>query len=44
MPDLRDMPMSRRRFWVPGGRVYAAVLIFLGVVIAAAYLFTRAFQ
>jgi hypothetical protein len=44
MPNLRDMPDEPPPFLGTWRRVYAAVLIFLGVVIAAAYLFTRAFQ
>jgi hypothetical protein len=44
MPDLRDMPDDPPPFLGTWRRVYTAVLVFLGVVIAAAYLFTRAFQ
>ena len=44
MPDLRDMPDEPPPFLGTWRRVYIAALIFLGVVIAAAYLFTRAFQ
>jgi hypothetical protein len=44
MPDLRDMPDEPPPFLGTWRRVYIAVLAFLGVVIAAAYLFTRAFQ
>ena len=44
MPNLRDMPDEPPPFLGTWRRVYAAVLIFLGVVIAAAYWFSRAFQ
>jgi len=44
MPDLREMPDEPPPFLGTWRRVYIAVLTFLAVVIAAAYLFTRAFQ
>ena len=44
MPDLRDVPDEPPPFLGTWRRVYAAVLIILGVTIAAAYLFTRAFE
>ena len=44
MPDLRDMPDEPPPFLGTWRRVYTAVLIYLCVIIAAAYLFTRAFQ
>jgi hypothetical protein len=44
MPGFRDMPDEPPPFLGTWRRVYAAVLIILCVIIAAAYLFTRAFQ
>ncbi|MGA2268699.1 MAG: hypothetical protein ABSH44_09545 [Bryobacteraceae bacterium] len=44
MPDLRDVPDEPPPFLGTWRRVYAAVLIFLCVIIAGLYLFTRAFR
>ena len=43
-PSRAIRPTIRRRFWAPGGRVYAAVLVYLAGLIAASYLFTRAYR
>jgi hypothetical protein len=44
MPDLRDMPDGPPPFLGTWRRIYIAVLIYLCAIIAAAYLFTRAFR
>jgi hypothetical protein len=44
MLDLRNLPDEPPPFLGTWRRVYIAVLIFLFVIVAAAYLFTRAFQ
>ncbi|MGA2771921.1 MAG: hypothetical protein ABSG26_14000 [Bryobacteraceae bacterium] len=44
MPDLRDMPDEPPPFLGTWRRVYIAVLIYLCVIVAGAYWFTRAFQ
>jgi hypothetical protein len=44
MPDLRDMPDEPPPFLGTWRHIYIAVLVYLCVIIAAAYLFTREFQ
>jgi hypothetical protein len=44
MPDLREVPDEAPPFLGTWRRVYAAVLIYLCVIVLAFYLFTRAFR
>jgi hypothetical protein len=44
MPEPRDVPDEPPPFLGTWGRVYAAVLIYLGMVITAFWLFARSFQ
>ncbi len=44
MPEFRDVADDPPPFLGTWGRVYAAVLVYLFVIIAAAYLFTRAYR
>jgi hypothetical protein len=44
MPELRDVPDEKPPFLGTWRRVYVAVLIYLAVIIAASYLFTRAYR
>jgi hypothetical protein len=44
MLDPRNMPDEPPPFLGTWRRIYMAVLVYLCVIIAAAYLFTRAFQ
>lgn len=44
MPDLREGPDEAPPFLGTWRRVYAAVLVYLCVIILAFYLFTRAFR
>jgi hypothetical protein len=44
MPDLRDMPDDPPPFLGTWRHIYIAIVVYLGVVVAAAYLFTREFQ
>jgi hypothetical protein len=44
MPELREVPDEAPPFLGTWRRVYIAVLIYLGVILAGSYLFTRAFR
>lgn len=44
MPEPRDVPDSPPPFLGSWRRVYVAVLVYLAVVILAAYCFTRAYR
>ncbi len=44
MPELRDVPDEPPPFLGTWRRVYVAILIYLVLIIAAAYAFTRAFR
>ena len=44
MPELRDVPDEAPPFLGTWRRVYTAVLIYLGALIFAFYLFTRSYQ
>jgi hypothetical protein len=44
MPELRDVPDSPPPFLGNWRRVYVAVLVYLAIVILAAYWFTRAYR
>jgi len=44
MPDAREVPDEAPPFLGTWKRVYVAVLIYLIVIIAAFYLFTRAYR
>ncbi len=44
MPELREVPDDPPPFLRTWKRVYAAVLIYLCVLIAVFYLFTRAYR
>ena len=44
MPDLRDVRDEPPPFLGTWRRVYTAVLLYLGVIIAACYAFTRALR
>lgn len=44
MPDLRDIPDEPPPFLGSWRRVYAAILIYLGLLILALYLFARAYR
>ena len=44
MPDLRDVPDDPPPFLGTWRRVYAAVLIYLCLVVAGLYWFTRAWR
>lgn len=44
MPELREVPDEPPPFLRTWGRVYAAVLAYLVLVITAFYLFTRAYR
>ncbi len=43
-PELHDVPDERPPFLGTWRRVYTAILIYLGLVILASYLFTRAYR
>jgi hypothetical protein len=43
-PDRRDMPDEPPPFLGAWRRVYAAVVLYLGLLIAVCYAFTRAFS
>ena len=44
MPDLREVGDEPPPFLGTWRRVYVAVLLYLGLIIAACYAFTRAFE
>jgi len=44
MPDLREVPDEPPPFLGTWRRVYVGILIYLVVIIAAFYLFTRAYR
>jgi len=44
MPELREAPDEKPPFLGTWPRVYTAILIYLVAVIAAAYVFTRAYR
>ncbi len=44
MSELRDLPDEKPPFLGTWRRVYAAILVYLAVIIAASYLFTRAYR
>ncbi|HYW42921.1 MAG TPA: hypothetical protein VE959_08695 [Bryobacteraceae bacterium] len=44
MPELREVPDEKPPFLGTWPRVYAAILIYLAVVVVAAWLFTRAYR
>ena len=44
MPHPRDVPDEKPPFLGAWGRVYTAILIYLVLVIAASWLFTRAYR
>lgn len=44
MPEMREVPDEKPPFLGTWRRVYIAVLIYLGAIVAASYLFTRAYR
>ncbi len=44
MPEIREVPDEAPPFLGTWRRVYTAVLVYLGVIVLAAYLFTRAYR
>ena len=44
MPDLREVPDDPPPFLGTWRRVYAAILVYLGVLITLFYLFARAYR
>jgi hypothetical protein len=44
MPELREVPDENPPFLGTWRRVYAAILLYLVVIVGAAWLFTRAYR
>ncbi len=44
MPELREVPDEKPPFLGTWRNVYVAILVYLAVIILAAYLFTRAYR